>query len=873
MSEKTAEEKLREELEGKLSSVPQDKDAGKSEPVRKPVKPRAMRSRAATSKAEKLANVGQRLDSFMEDFERRIAESLNAEKVFSAGRSEKERKAVEESSAELGAVNVAGNGEAVKKAAGKMVRRRRKKTTEEPTRMHESGQPIPAQETMPEAAQPISAQETMHEPALPSPAQEPMSESALLTSAQETMPEPAQLPPAQETMPEPAQPSPAQETMPEHELPTLEQDDAPLNDIPVEIIDEPEQEIDHELDDAFPDIPVIDAQEIAETSDTTPEENTLPDIPVISPQPEELDDDFADIAKLDDDIHKFTEEHEDSSTPHEINSDFPPFADVVVNVDADLPQINSENQENSSDDFAADNFDPETLAAPVTVTMPESTKTAEDKLMANIAEAMTGSPLTLDKPDPSKPYRLPDNLLNPQNDPNSSPKSAEDKLIADISQAISESPIETAQNQANQNFEAEISPFDEMPLPEPIQTPDFDEDANEEEGDDFDEPFLPDFPAEAENDTEQQEQLHEETVDEDFADTFSILDDDNASDKAEDFSDTFSILDDDNASDKAEDFSEPFSVLDDDSSSDSPASNEDTTEDFSELPVAENDTAIDTDTPDFSELPDISLLNEPENDSESANLDVTLEESSAPSPSPELAPKTETPPENEPVTAEERLAQELADFTNQGSTNDLQPEPENEHQDPQTSEEDSGEDFNFMASWGDAASTMNYGDEEPEPQADPMPQTEPLPQTEPKTGITHTPLNFAAPAESRTEESGHTEEPQPKASPVWRIVLQSVLGLLILAGLFLLFRLHQLTDSITSMMLYGNSQSGTSAQSYDYAVDLIPDEEISSRMRLRGIEGWKLVGSRRTQDSATGRYGYEFIFMRQTPAIFEGGID
>ena len=67
------------------------------------------------------------------------------------------------------------------------------------------------------------------------------------------------------------------------------------------------------------------------------------------------------------------------------------------------------------------------------------------------------------------------------------------------------------------------------------------------------------------------------------------------------------------------------------------------------------------------------------------------------------------------------------------------------------------------------------------------------------------------------------------------------------------------------MMLYGNTPV-TSAQTYDYAVDLIPDEEIPSRMRLRGIEGWKIVGSRRTQDTATGRYGYEFIFMRQKPS-------
>ena len=98
MSEKTAEEKLREELEGKLSEAPHEKEAGKTEPVRKPVKPRAMRSRTAGRKAEKPMNVGQRVDSFMEDFERRIAESLNAESVRS---SENDRKPTEESSADV----------------------------------------------------------------------------------------------------------------------------------------------------------------------------------------------------------------------------------------------------------------------------------------------------------------------------------------------------------------------------------------------------------------------------------------------------------------------------------------------------------------------------------------------------------------------------------------------------------------------------------------------------------------------------------------------------------------------------------------------------------------------------------------------------
>ena len=877
MSEKTAEEKLREELEGRLPKAPYEKEAEKIEPVRKPVKPRTMRSRAAVRKIEKLVNVGQRVDSFMEDFERRIAESLNAENVFSAGRSVKERKAADESSAEVVGVRIAESNEASKKSAVNVARRKRRQSKD----TESAAKPEKVESDVLGLAAIAESSEAVPEAAQPLPEPEP------------------------EAVPEAAQP------IPDTDIDSDTLDDDSANDIPVEIIDESEQEI----DDEFPDIPVIDAQEIAESSDN-PEENTFPDIPVISPDPEELDDDFSDFSNTDNDIHELSEAPEEPSPAPENHSDFPPFADVVVNVDADLPQISYENQESSSDENIPEDFDPESMAAPVTVAMPESTKTAEDKLMANIAEAMTGSPLTLDKPDPSEPYRLPENLLNPQNDPNFSQQSAEGKLIADISQAISESPIETAQKQANQNFEDEISPFDEspfdeMPLPEPIQTPDFDDAYEQEEGDDFDEPFLPDFSAK----DEQQEHSQEESLDEDTAELFSSLGDpdevsdlsstDDDSDNSEKVSDLLGTDDDsentnevsdllstddntddtdkfsdllnvDDDNDNAEDFAEPFSVPDDEDASDDTHSAEDT-ENFSELPVAEDDTA------DFSELPDISLLDEPEIDSEPVNLEKSLD------PEPEHEPEIDASPESEPdqesdsqpITAEQRLVQELADFQNHDTS--IDPEPEQslldeqdtlqEQQAPQTSEDDSGEDFNFMSSWGDAASTMNYGDDEPDSQEQ-IPETQdtfsqaaqPVASVEPEARITHEPLNIHKPQTSQERfELPHPEVQNAALPTVWRIVLQAVLGLLILAGVSSLFRLHQLTDSVTSMMLYGNTPVN-SAQAYDYAVDLIPDEEISSRMRLRGIEGWKIVGSRRTQDTATGRYGYEFIFMRQKPS-------
>ena len=792
MSEKTAEEKLREELEGKLQEEPQQKYTEKSEPVRKPVKLRAMRLRTAGRKTDKPVNVGQRVDSFMEEFERRIAESLKSEKA-------------ENLSAEIGGVKAAGSEESEKKPAVKGVVRRRRKTEERgemPKRddaerdvlglvgVEPEDVPLPVPE--PEITAPVP--EPILDPEITAPVPEPILDPEITAPVPEPILEQEITAPVPEPILDPEITAPVPEPILEQELHAQENkassapDTYPLNetteihdDFPVDILNENN----HDTDDDFPDIPVIDAQEIALSAANT-QENSLPDIPVISPEPDT-----------------------------EISADFPPFADVVVNVDAELPHINSDTPENTSDDSHAEALDPENEPAPVSVTMPENTKTAEDKLMANIAEAMTGSPLTLDKQDPSEPYRLPENLLKPQNDTTSSPQSAEDKLIADISQAISESPIEAAQKHAHQNFEDELSPFDEMPLPEPIQTPDFDDslehNPDDEEGDDFDEPFLPDFSSET-DETEQQED--------------TLLGDDNTDEDVGD---------------------------------------------FSELPLAEDDTALDADIPDFSMIdePEIDTNHEPESAPESEH---DTDPEIAPEPEPESAPAPEPEPEPQPVTAEDRLAQELADFTHQEAPQQEhslldEPDTANNITEPQAPQDDFTDDFNFMDTWGDAASTMNYGDDEPEHDTAPQEDTPdsqdvfsqpqmPAPHVEPAPKIIHAPQNPTAPDTPELHN----------ASPIWRILLQAALGLLILAGIYSLFRLHQLTDNITAMTLYGNTQGVRSAQSYDYAVDMIPDGEISPRMRLRGIEGWKLVGSRRTQDAATGRYAYEFIFMRPTPA-------
>jgi hypothetical protein len=94
-----------------------------------------------------------------------------------------------------------------------------------------------------------------------------------------------------------------------------------------------------------------------------------------------------------------------------------------------------------------------------------------------------------------------------------------------------------------------------------------------------------------------------------------------------------------------------------------------------------------------------------------------------------------------------------------------------------------------------------------------------------------------------------------------------LLLLLVIVGVLLLWQIKQLSDTITFAMSGegGFDSSGGTEQSlsYDYAIDFILDPNLTDRMAARGREGWQVVGSRRTQDSTTGQYGYEFIFMRR----------
>ena len=95
-----------------------------------------------------------------------------------------------------------------------------------------------------------------------------------------------------------------------------------------------------------------------------------------------------------------------------------------------------------------------------------------------------------------------------------------------------------------------------------------------------------------------------------------------------------------------------------------------------------------------------------------------------------------------------------------------------------------------------------------------------------------------------------------------------LMTLLLIVGGLIFWQLLQLSDKLTSLSM--NSPAFESIPvvetkpSYDYAIDFILDPNLTERMAQRGRDGWQVVGSRRTQDSTTGQYGYEFIFMRRT---------
>ncbi|MCR4819311.1 MAG: hypothetical protein K5841_10180, partial [Fretibacterium sp.] len=124
-------------------------------------------------------------------------------------------------------------------------------------------------------------------------------------------------------------------------------------------------------------------------------------------------------------------------------------------------------------------------------------------------------------------------------------------------------------------------------------------------------------------------------------------------------------------------------------------------------------------------------------------------------------------------------------------------------------------------------------------------------------------------------EQAAEQKPAPKQKSGGSLLLSLLLILLIATTIMNWWELHQLKSAFSKAVDENFSQAKNASQEtkeekkyeYEYAIDFLLDQNIAAGMARRGREGWQIAGSRRTQDSATGQYGYEFIFMRPLPAM------
>ena len=568
---------------------------------------------------------------------------------------------------------------------------------------------------------------------------------------------------------------------------------------PLPVIDNDSDEQENETQDSITyDSEISEPDSLNDFDEMTQDESqNLPEIPIIEDK-DDSENELPDIPVIDD------SEDSDNDEPEEISPD-------------------SESELEQEPDS-----DPEAEAAPVSITMPEDTNTAENKLMADIAEAMTGNPLTLDSPDTPEPYKLPDF----ENLDNNDQQTAEEKLRANIAQAMSESPLDAAQDKSNQDLEQDLNPFDDLPLtdlkPAPEPEPEPEKESAPEES------FIPDF-------NEEPEELPQENQE-------SSLDDseNNQDNEPDDF---FSIIDDD-SHDETE--SEPESKPED--------SHEQTDSELEPIEI-ENIDSPEPDNPPAGE--EENLLQEIANISNS-NIDSNPEPE--PESEPDLIPDIDSESEPESDSEPEILPSLLDD---------------NEHPDPDSSTDDDANDWDIssLGALSEAASIIGDDHHEDDTDSDTN-----LPEViEPETDLQAPPesesviITHINPDEERSNEkimsirdklenrkggNDGTSAKRPWAALITALLLT---GLLVV-GVMLYFRVGSLIDRISAGTdgLSLNAPSAVEAPaSYEYSIDFILDPNITERMTQRGKAGWQVVGSRRTQDTTTGQYGYEFIFMRR----------
>ena len=802
INEKTDEEKLRQELEDGLTA----KKSAASVPKKKTLKPK----NKTISRRQDLTGV---IDTFMDDFERRIEDSLNINAASTTHKKSGHQK----------------NTEPLTVKAEPSISELEKLLT--PSPLPEEVTIVPEHEVLIEEEAKSAEPETLPEipePVLTEP-DEPEAAEAVETVETEAV-----------TLPEPA----VQESEGLPEIPILEEETPELPDIPVILPDE-DDEYDEDLQDILPDgLDEPDAREEQEAQ----EEQTLPELQETELiEAQEPDDEFADI--LDDD------ELDGEAVDEEPATDFSPSADVVVNVDEVIPEIQKDDETQ---------IDPESESVPVTVTMPESTKTAEDKLMADIAEAMTGNPLSLETNDAQSLYNLPENFLHDSDAPS---QSAEDKLKANIAQALSESPITTAQSQSQQDLEQEIlNPFDEISLPN-YEEPVVEDDEDEDEVEDVDEDSETLEPEQEEQEPQEDEQPFDVPVEdvEDVEDEgVEELEEDEKNEKVEELE-----LNDDSPFDVVEDLPpesepvpEPEPEVTEESNLNLNDELNDEDEDTFSLTDETDEPEPDSDTPqdidDFADLP-FSLGDDDEDDNE--------------------ANENQQPSVSEPATEQEALSQFVNTNLNEEAITETKM-PEESLLDGVETETETENDEWDMSSLGELGQAAVIPDDEPEyePVAK-IPETVTEMITQPETEDDHKEKTMGIREKLALRKNANSDEKSAKkkssssssSSSGGGFFMPLILTLLLIVGALILWQLTQVSNKLTSLAL--NSQGGFESvsiteapnPSYDYAIDFILDPNLSERMSQRGRDGWQIVGSRRTQDSTTGQYGYELIFMRRTP--------
>ena len=817
-------------------------------------------------------------------------------------------------------------------------------------------------ETMPEVTEPDTAPEvTEPEPAPEVTEPEPVPK----VTEPETVPEIAEVIPETFDMPEiPYVPSPSEDAPQEEpeSIPEAEPEEA-------EIIPDVEPADDTPIEPEFPDIPVIESdfyQPQEDTQDSQETDSGLPDIPVITPDDDETDDfddfaedfisettedestdenplpDTADVdepaqeastefqeaelfeaPEIEDEFADITDENSEEITdafsdepidegpaipendedledapPYDMENDeagiftddetgdtqeeFSPAADVVLNVDDELPQISAHDEPEISDEEAE--------PVPVTVTMPESTKTAEDKLMADIAEAMTGSPLSLGSQDQAGLYNLPEDFFANDGNSGDSQQSAEDKLKANIAQALSESPISAAQNQARQDLEQDINPFDELSMPDSLFQ-------RNEEPEPVTDEVQEDVEAVPEIETEELPQVEDNEFENDPFTIPDFGDDDEQEKQPEPETETEKLPQvEDNEFEN-----DPFTIPDfgDDEPEQEEQPEFEPEQETEPEPQIEQEPEI---GPEAELEPEPTPEFEPEPESE-PEIPDTFTETKDDSP----FPVDEAEPEvmSEPLTEQDRLAQEVAamtqevepednipDITPEFELDNIQEEAAQENNMPEQSllNDDTPENLNDNAnddwdisSLGElgAAATIP-GDDPDDFHAEPETVTEVITAPENlSAGIVSNPedehkektMSIREKLASRKNAASDSTTSGKKKSSGGGgggFLLPLLLTAIAVIGGLMLWQIMTLSDKITSMAMNSSnfeSSSGYEASnpSYDYAIDFILDPNLTDRMSQRGRDGWQVVGSRRTQDSTTGQYGYECIFMRRTP--------